>query len=82
MGNFYENLLYIFENIGWFTSGTDASENSRSLSNESVKAPGYTYNLVKVHLTNLYIGIGSYKNSIILYYFKGCIFGSFLTPFL
>ena len=52
----------------WFTSGIDASEISRSLSNESVNPPPYTYKLVKVHLTNWYIGIGSKvyaeKNSI------------------
>ena len=69
----YENLLYIFEKWQCDVSWIDASEISRSLYNESVNIGGYTYKLVKVHLTNLYIGIGSYKNSIILYYFKCCM---------
>ena len=52
-----------------FTSGTDASENSRSLSNDSLNLGPYTYNLVNVHLTKLMTGIGLNKNGIILYYF-------------
>ena len=41
------------------TSGIDASENSRSLSNDSLNPRPYTYNLVNVHLTKLMTGIGS-----------------------
>ena len=57
--DFWVKFCVIFENIQWFTSGIDASEIWRSLSIESLNVPGYTYKLVKVHLTNLYIGIGS-----------------------
>ena len=61
---------------------TDASENSRSLSNESVNYGGCTYNLVNVHLTKLMTGIGSYKNGIILYYFMYFPLGRFWHPFI
>ena len=45
----------------WFTTRIDASEISRSLSNESLNIGGVSYKLVKVHLTKLYTRIGSYK---------------------
>ena len=50
--NFIIQFLYNFENIALFTSGTDASKISRSLSNESLNIGGVPYKLVKVHLTN------------------------------
>ena len=65
-----------------FTDWIDASENSRSLSNESVNYGGCTYNLVNVHLTKLMTGIGSYKNGIILYYFMYFPLGRFWHPFI
>ena len=55
---FLGKILRDFENIGWRASWIDASEISRSLSNESVNIGGVPYKLVKVHLTNWYIGIG------------------------
>ena len=57
--DFWVKFCVIFKNIVLLANRTDASEISRSLSNESVNPPPYTYKLVKVHLTNLYIGIGS-----------------------
>ena len=54
--DFWVFLLYNFENIGWLAFGIDASKISRSLSIESLNPPPYTHKLVKVHLTNLYIG--------------------------
>ena len=50
--DFYENLLYIFENIVLLATRIDASEIWRSLSIDSVNYGGVPYKLVKVHLTN------------------------------
>ena len=63
-------------------SGIDASENSRSLSNDSLNPRPYTYNLVNVHLTKLMTGIVSYKNGIILYYFMYFPLGRFWHHFI
>ena len=63
-------------------SGIDASEISRSLSNDSLNPRPYTYNLVNVHLTKLMTGIVSYKNGIILYYFMYFPLGRFWHPFI
>ena len=70
LGKIYENLLYIFENIGWLASGIDASEISRSLSVDSLNIGPFCHKLVKVHLTNLYIRIGSkyMLEKIVLFY--------------
>ena len=46
-------LLYNFENIQSDVSWTDASENSRSLSIQSLNIGGSCHKLVKVHLTKL-----------------------------
>ena len=77
----YENLLYIFEKWQCDVSWIDASKISRSLSNESLNIGGVPYKLVKVHLTNWYIRIGSYKNSIILYYFIAAYYFILLTEY-
>ena len=52
MCDFWVKFLYNFENIQWFTSGIDASEIRRSLSNESLNIAPFCHKLVKVHLTN------------------------------
>ena len=65
-----------------FTDWIDASENSRSLSVDSLNIGGVSYKLVNVHLTKLMTGIVSYKNGIILYYFMYFPLGRFWHPFL
>ena len=57
--DFWVKFCVIFKNIVLLANRTDASEISRSLSNESVNIGPFCHNLVKVHLTKLYTGIGS-----------------------
>ena len=90
------NLRYFCVILWWFlwkfiinfekwqsdVSWTDASENSRSLSNESVNIGGSCHKLVKVHLTKLWFKVCTGKNSIIIYYFKYFPFGRFWHHFL
>ena len=55
LGKILWKLLYNFEKWQSDAFRTDASENSRSLSIESVNIGGSCYKLVKVHLTKLRI---------------------------
>ena len=49
----FMKILCNFENMQSDVFRIDASENSRSLSNESLNIGGVPYKLVKVHLTKL-----------------------------